>query len=165
MTKQAKINDVAQFITGGKAIVTITNTENKKHVTLRFNRSNDGRTIFVSVLRGTDNMDDDSYTFIGNLWPSLAFTHGKRSKLGSDSVAVRTGRWIAKVARGEIDQSPVMEIHHGGRCCFCRRSLTQTESIKRGYGPSCADKRGLPYGAVTKRARETQTSNKEQEVA
>lgn len=32
-----------------------------------------------------------------------------------------------------------------GICCFCWRYLTAKESVKRGYGPICAHKHGLPY--------------------
>lgn len=35
-----------------------------------------------------------------------------------------------------------------GACCFCGRELTKSESIGWGYGPVCADKWGLPHGAL-----------------
>lgn len=34
-----------------------------------------------------------------------------------------------------------------GVCCFCARTLTDDRSIKVGYGPVCADKWALPWGA------------------
>lgn len=33
------------------------------------------------------------------------------------------------------------------QCCFCGRELTTTESVSAGYGPICAGKFGLPWGA------------------
>ena len=33
-----------------------------------------------------------------------------------------------------------------GNCCFCNRTLTTPESCAVGYGPSCAEKHGLPWG-------------------
>jgi hypothetical protein len=36
-----------------------------------------------------------------------------------------------------------------GRCCFCGRDLETRESVGAGYGPVCAEKWGLPWGAST----------------
>lgn len=33
-----------------------------------------------------------------------------------------------------------------GRCCFCRRKLTRSESVTAGYGPICAQNYDLPWG-------------------
>lgn len=35
-----------------------------------------------------------------------------------------------------------------GSCCFCARELSTRESLHVGYGPVCAEKFGLPWGAV-----------------
>jgi hypothetical protein len=35
----------------------------------------------------------------------------------------------------------------GSECCFCGRDLDTPESLTVGYGPTCADKHGLPWGA------------------
>ncbi len=34
-----------------------------------------------------------------------------------------------------------------GRCCFCNRSLTDDRSVSVGYGPVCAERFGLSWGA------------------
>lgn len=34
-----------------------------------------------------------------------------------------------------------------GNCCFCARELTDPRSVEVGYGPICADRFGLPWGA------------------
>ena len=34
-----------------------------------------------------------------------------------------------------------------GKCCFCRRSLTDERSTAVGYGPDCAENFGLPWGS------------------
>jgi hypothetical protein len=36
-----------------------------------------------------------------------------------------------------------------GCCCYCGRELTTKESVGAGYGPICAEKFGLPWGAET----------------
>ncbi len=169
MTDTAPINDVAQFITGGKAVLTVANTTNNKHVTLRFARGKDPEgPIFVSTLTGSDNTDRHSYTYIGCLWTGgarLSFTYGKKSKLAQEDPSVKTAAWLTRIARGEINCHPTMEIHHEGRCCFCARPLTQTESVTHGYGPHCADKHSLPYGPQTKRARKVRTSTTQEVTA
>lgn len=39
-----------------------------------------------------------------------------------------------------------------GRCCFCGRHLETKESVAVGYGPTCAERFGLPWGDVPKEA-------------
>lgn len=34
-----------------------------------------------------------------------------------------------------------------GKCCFCNRGLRDERSTAVGYGPNCADRFGLPWGA------------------
>jgi hypothetical protein len=38
-----------------------------------------------------------------------------------------------------------------GRCCFCSSPIDTPESIAAGYGPTCADNRGLPWGSKVQR--------------
>lgn len=38
--------------------------------------------------------------------------------------------------------------HMTGACCFCRITLTDARSVAVGYGPTCAENYGLPWGAV-----------------
>lgn len=40
-----------------------------------------------------------------------------------------------------------------GRCCYCRRPLTDHRSTDVGYGPVCASTFGLPWGGTSQRAR------------
>ena len=35
-----------------------------------------------------------------------------------------------------------------GRCVFCSHRITTPESLTVGYGPTCAERRGLPWGGV-----------------
>lgn len=36
--------------------------------------------------------------------------------------------------------------HQIGACVFCSKTLTHPVSVKVGYGPTCADNHGLPWG-------------------
>lgn len=90
-------------------------------------------------------------------------------KLGSDYVKVQearngSGRLYAKRWDGSCWEyesglvrklSPEMALTQEqakewgdlyGCCIFCSRDLTDERSINAGYGPTCADKRGLPWG-------------------
>jgi hypothetical protein len=48
------------------------------------------------------------------------------------------------------DSEDIQEMIRIGRqtgiCQFCHRKLDNMESIRRGYGPTCASNRGLPWG-------------------
>jgi hypothetical protein len=39
-----------------------------------------------------------------------------------------------------------------GTCCFCLKGLTDPKSVQVGYGPTCAEHYGLPWGASFKKA-------------
>lgn len=39
--------------------------------------------------------------------------------------------------------------HLTGRCVFCTTALSDERSVSVGYGPTCADRHGLPWGDVT----------------
>ncbi|KKM74155.1 hypothetical protein LCGC14_1403300, partial [marine sediment metagenome] len=36
-----------------------------------------------------------------------------------------------------------------GKCCFCKKQLTDDPSVEAGYGPVCAKRWGLPWGGKT----------------
>lgn len=38
-----------------------------------------------------------------------------------------------------------------GKCCFCNRALEDERSTRVGYGPTCADNYGMPWGNEPKR--------------
>ena len=42
-----------------------------------------------------------------------------------------------------------------GACCYCGRGLTDERSLRVGYGPTCADHFGLPWGEAPNRTQET----------
>lgn len=39
--------------------------------------------------------------------------------------------------------------HTTGACCFCSKKLTDPKSLAVGYGPTCADHYGLPWGEAS----------------
>lgn len=70
--------------------------------------------------------------------------------------ALRQGRAMTGAVRDLLiafDQDPTGTAKVQGaltdNCCFCGRDLETKESVGAGYGPVCAEKWGLPWGAET----------------
>ena len=42
--------------------------------------------------------------------------------------------------------------HETGNCCFCSLELTDQRSVSAGYGPTCANNYGLPWGVIEEAA-------------
>lgn len=76
--------------------------------------------------------------YFGKIMPDGLFF--KSEKCDQDEVAALT----------MFAQDPVGVSRASGRltsnCCFCRKKLTTPESVAVGYGPSCAENFGLPWG-------------------
>lgn len=72
----------------------------------------------------------------------------------ADGNLIEKGRW--EMARGIVSRlrpEDLLSAEEGaefgklyGICMYCWRELTDERSIEVGYGPICADKRGLPWG-------------------
>lgn len=82
--------------------------------------------------------------------------YDKQKVLGD--IDVKTGKLIptkrltAEMATiiKRMEKDPVQFCKaHGlktGKCCFCRRKLTDPRSVKAGMGQVCAERYGLPWG-------------------
>jgi hypothetical protein len=79
----------------------------------------------------------DAGNLYGKVWDGARFAYVR----GSLRLA-RAGRPITAEEAAEFG-------HANHRCCFCGRNLSRGESTTVGYGPDCADKYGLPWGAVS----------------
>lgn len=55
---------------------------------------------------------------------------------------------LSTLASFELDPQKVgaMEGHATGQCCFCGLKLKTAASVAAGYGPTCANNFGLPWG-------------------
>ncbi len=87
----------------------------------------------------TDGAGFHSGTWFGAIQPSGAFREGREYSRVSGALEAL-----------EADPAGVAT-QHGvatGECCFCARELTTKESRSVGYGPVCADRFGLPWGAI-----------------
>jgi len=62
-----------------------------------------------------------------------------------DSVGFTKQSEIIDIVNNPLDTLRVNGIKYSN-CCFCGIELTNSASLKAGYGPICADKWGLPWG-------------------
>ena len=131
------------FIMAGNAIFTVINNKTGNRFTYKValpadSNSQDGPH-FVKVLTGPDNGAD--YQFIGTIFNTLNFQHGRKSRISETAPSVMVFTWFWKrLMDGKMPDC--VEIWHEGRCGACARALTVPESIERGLGPICAAKSG-----------------------
>jgi hypothetical protein len=85
----------------------------------------------------------DGRKFPNSIW------YGHITPDGNFHPARSCGDWVAPVLT-QLAADPVGYARaygkRTGNCCFCRRDLTTPESVTAGYGPTCADNFGLPWG-------------------
>ncbi len=138
------ININMDFVTGGKAIFTASN-DKSEHYTFKVVKGKPSPQasmvtppLFVHILTGPHN-----YTYLGMLvGTQIRLTH--KSKMKQDSKPVQVFNWALRVVNGEKHLlRPGYDIQHEGRCGKCGRELTDPESIRTGFGPTC---RNASYG-------------------
>jgi len=171
-----------RFATGGRAVLTMSNASTNRHVTLKLAMPREtkinhrtGRPwpkcLFVRIFIGNRDADGTvpnsqrSYAYVGRILlednennptrPTLKLDPYKLrgARIAADDPRVKAIEFLVQLLREEATQPADLTIYHEGRCCFCGLALTQTESVKRGYGPDCADQRALPYGTQTRYAK------------
>jgi hypothetical protein len=77
-----------------------------------------------------------------------AAAYGQGQRYGSQKPGQRyTGKVQAELQAIIADPAGAMHAYGQitGQCCFCHLPLEKTESVTRGYGPTCADNNGLPF--------------------
>jgi hypothetical protein len=88
----------------------------------------------------------DGGRYSENVWYGRIHTNGRLEEGRGMTGAVRT---LLITLAG--DPAGTAQVHGAltGNCCFCGRELTTKESVGAGYGPVCASKWRLPWGAET----------------
>lgn len=125
---------IRRFITGGRAIVTLTSPTTKSYTYLIKTPANesqfDAGTLFVYVI--THNKQ---WFYVGMITPQFEFKLTFHSNW-SDSHEITKGfRYIMNMAK--TDGEWKMKLYHVGRCARCGRKLTDYKSIMAGMGPKC----------------------------
>ena len=129
--------DTIRFLLAGNAHVTFQSKRTGTRFTYRVvgNSKSEGPSHFVHVLTGPDE-----YAYLGVIWDSRAYAHGRKSRIFSSAKSNVAFSWCwSRLSAGKMPAD--LEIWHEGRCGKCGRRLTDPESISSGLGPVCA-KRG-----------------------
>lgn len=142
---------VLAYMAAGKATMTVVSRRTGARFTYKFTRpAHDpaaaavrARPIWVAVLAGADN--EDSYTYLGTIWPApaggpaaLAYRHGAKSRVAATAPSVRAVAWAVRL----LNEAPQVimeqaEFWHASTCGRCGRKLTVPASIGSGFGPEC----------------------------
>ncbi len=152
------IKDWKIFVTAGRAIFTIQDTRTGKRFTFKvlrprpdYQRNINGDMYFVSVLTGSDNMNNYTYLGLFDTDPvrGLTFRETHRSRIGYPKTR-EAFIWFARLAElvtSDEELAAHMKFYHAGCCGRCGRTLTVPSSIKSGYGPDCiVVMSGILYG-------------------
>ena len=129
-----------RFLLAGNARVTLVSAATGRRFTysIKSKKMDDGKIFhFVGLLTGPSNESD--YSFLGTIFDSSKFAHGRKSKIHPTAPSAKAFGWAwSHLATGALP--PSCEVHHEGRCGRCGRALTVPESIESGLGPVCATK-------------------------
>jgi len=141
---------VRSFISAGRALVTVLNTDTEGRHTYKVTapgktaeaRAN-AEICFVSVLTGPENTSH--YTYIGVLIrKSGRFTSTAKSVLPSSDVRVKGFAWLTRNI-DNLGRFENVEIRHHNHCGRCNRLLTVPESVDTGLGKICATRLGVKW--------------------
>lgn len=122
-------------------------------IVLGYQRGHETRELKITVatvkssIPGALNVkDDEDGRWYGRVHPDGTFEHSRRDPppSGLTQLLKAFAADPAKVA-GEHG-------HLTGRCCFCNRKLADERSTAVGYGETCAEHFGLPWGAKAAKA-------------
>ena len=128
------------FITAGKATVSLKSLRTGKHFTFKIDQAKDNKDMFfVKVLNGSDNSWTGDWMFLGTIFSTSAPTLRAGKKGRPDAPSFKALEWtLENLLRGAI--SDELEIWHEGQCGMCRKPLTDPTSIEIGLGPICRAK-------------------------
>ena len=134
------VEDIRNFLIGGKAIMTLESKQSGRWFTYKIKKlksDRDDAPFFVSVLTGQDN--NSAYTYMGTIsvnYDKLNFKLTKKSKIGEDALSYKAFNFFFNLLmKGKVHSD--MNVYHKGFCAVCGRALTTPESILRGIGPYC----------------------------
>lgn len=126
------------FILGGKAVFTLLSKRSGVRFTFKVQYSTDELS-FVHLRTGKwdDERDVEPWTYVGVIRDKAYFDLTKKSQLLGTSDPIKAITWAMTQLAGGRLPSDQLEFWHEGRCAACDLPLTDPESIKRGFGPTC----------------------------
>ena len=130
------------YTLAGKATVTLQSLQSGKHFTFKITKDKrPAKSLWWVSLRH----DGDQYHTVGALVEDSTNPHvwfnPKTERRGSVSILAFQFYWTHAVVKGQLGKS--LRVMHEGTCGCCGRPLTNPESLDRGIGPYCAERKGL----------------------
>lgn len=123
-------------------------------IVLGYKRGHETRELRITVAGeraskpGSLNVADDAdRTWFGRIHQDGTFEHSRKSPPPSGLSQVLSA-FAAEPAKVAAEHG-----HLTGKCCFCNRALTDERSTAVGYGATCAEHYGMPWGAKAAKAR------------
>jgi len=132
------------FISGGKAVVTLTSAKTNTHFTYKVSLGDGDDIFFVKHLYGSDNSRNGDWAYLGFIKasagdgvPTTGLIAGRKGL--PDAPSFQAFAWTLKhLAAGSIPEQ--LTIQHNDQCGRCGRDLTDPISIATGLGPVCRSK-------------------------
>jgi hypothetical protein len=134
------------FVLGGKAFFTLVSTKTGKRFTFKVSRKlvEDDRVLyFVGLLTGPTNTSD--YTFFGTIFDGVEFRMSGKSRIRGDAPSALAFKFLWKLIQEGHEFPKAFEFWTIGQCGQCGLPLTVPASIKIGFGPHCAEDKGLGH--------------------
>lgn len=148
--------DIINYVYGGDATFTLENTATLKHYTFKVvsveqkdaNKNPIKNTVacyFVYAMTGPSN--ENSFTFVGTLFPNSKFVyrHSTKSRIQDMAcVTMKSLQWLFNrmdnFNSGNLTKllPEGMAFWHNGYCSMCSRKLTTPASLSAGIGPICS---------------------------
>lgn len=101
----------------------------------------------TSLNHGSIYVKDSRNMYVGKISPvgefKFAFGSEHKTAASAEIMAFASDPLNVATAYGHLTNS----------CCFCGRTLSDAESVKKGYGPICAQRFGLTHKAAGKAIR------------
>lgn len=135
-----------EFILGGAAVFTLTDTQTDEHFTYRINKwmppnKSDKPRWYANL--GTTYQDSVKFTQLLGVEENTDLTCGFWHVGPAAPSRVLFTRFLQCLNYGHALEGQNILFQHAGRCCVCGRELTNPESIASGIGPECAGKMGI----------------------
>ena len=130
MLVQVKDN-IIRFLFGGNAYFTLVQGTKHHSYNIVRKKTNDGSKVYKLLLTDTAKTYCGYFKIIGN---TLKYKHNPKFGVSESDECIKL---ILKTIRFRKEDTDTIRIYHVGRCGHCGRTLTDPDSIARGFGPDC----------------------------
>lgn len=126
----------SQFIRAGRAVFTVENNKGD-HYTFKVKApKSPQQTMINPPLYVWVKTGSQQYTYMGMLVDGHCVLTYK-SKFTPNATCFKVFNWAVKHVDSNVKLPSGYDIHHEGKCGKCGRALTDPDSIKSGFGPTC----------------------------